>query len=79
MVLLHFGMTGSIVIRGVAAFRYKEFVVHDETWPPKSRNVSSACPRAMGYAEYAREALLGEARSLLKATDMSMVLQFAQP
>ena len=30
------------------------------TWPPKSRNVSSACPRAMGYAEYAREALLGE-------------------
>ena len=37
VVLLHFGMTGSIVIRGVAAFRYKEFVVHDETWPPKSR------------------------------------------
>mmetsp|Transcript_4745 Transcript_4745/g.10390 ORF Transcript_4745/g.10390 Transcript_4745/m.10390 type:complete len:335 (+) Transcript_4745:38-1042(+) len=34
-VALHCGMTGSLVVRGVPAFQYKEFVVHDEVWPPR--------------------------------------------
>ena len=33
--LAHFGMTGSFVVRGVAALKYKEFAVRDEEWPPR--------------------------------------------
>jgi formamidopyrimidine-DNA glycosylase len=54
---LHFGMTGSLVVRGIAAFRYQEFTVHDETWPPRfaklclslgEREVALADPRRLG-------------------------------
>ena len=31
----HFGMTGSFVVRGVAAPVYKSFAVDESTWPPR--------------------------------------------
>ncbi|KAK9795225.1 hypothetical protein WJX73_005822 [Symbiochloris irregularis] len=34
-VMFHFGMTGSMVVKGVAAARYRSFVVDEEQWPPK--------------------------------------------
>lgn len=35
-VLVHFGMTGSLVVRGQGAMKYKSFKVDDSVWPPKS-------------------------------------------
>jgi formamidopyrimidine-DNA glycosylase len=32
---LHFGMTGSFVIKGIGAAHYKNFSVDDATWPPR--------------------------------------------
>ena len=39
------GMTGSMVVKGVAAARYRTFMVDDEQWPPKYWKVqlSAAC------------------------------------
>eukprot|EP00605_Chrysophyceae_sp_TOSAG23-4_P000176 GSChrysophyteH1.ASY1.ANO1.210.1 assembled CDS len=34
-VLVHFGMTGCFVVKGVASPGYKSFKVQDEVWPPK--------------------------------------------
>jgi formamidopyrimidine-DNA glycosylase len=34
-VLIHFGMTGMLVLHGRPAATYKEFKIHDESWPPK--------------------------------------------
>ena len=34
------GMTGSLVVKGVAAARYKTFVVDEEEWPPRFWKVS---------------------------------------
>lgn len=34
-VMFHFGMTGSMVVKGIAAAHYQNFVVDDEAWPPK--------------------------------------------
>jgi formamidopyrimidine-DNA glycosylase len=33
--LLHFGMTGGIVVRGVGAAHYKSFVLDESSWPPR--------------------------------------------
>jgi len=33
--LFHFGLTGSFVVKGVAAMKYMDFKVHDAEWPPK--------------------------------------------
>ena len=33
--LFHFGMTGAFVVKGHAPLDFKEFKVHDETWPPR--------------------------------------------
>ena len=33
--LVHFGMTGSLVVHGVKAATFVEFKVHDEAWPPR--------------------------------------------
>lgn len=33
--LIHLGMTGALVVRGVAAASYQKFRVHDEAWPPR--------------------------------------------
>lgn len=36
------GMTGSMVVKGVAAARYRTFVVDEEQWPPKFWKVRQA-------------------------------------
>jgi formamidopyrimidine-DNA glycosylase len=33
--LVHLGMTGSLLVRGVAAPRYKSFSIDDAAWPPR--------------------------------------------
>lgn len=33
--LLHFGMTGGLVIKGVGAAHYKSFAIDDSSWPPR--------------------------------------------
>jgi formamidopyrimidine-DNA glycosylase len=34
-IVLGFGMTGALTVKGVAAQEFKEFKVHDTSWPPK--------------------------------------------
>ncbi|PRW20199.1 formamidopyrimidine-DNA glycosylase isoform X2 [Chlorella sorokiniana] len=33
--LLHFGMTGGLVVKGIGAAHYKSFVIDDSAWPPR--------------------------------------------
>lgn len=33
--LLHFGMTGSLILKGIGAAHYKNFKVDDTVWPPR--------------------------------------------
>jgi formamidopyrimidine-DNA glycosylase len=33
--LLHFGMTGAVIVKGVAAPLYKSFEIDDSVWPPR--------------------------------------------
>ena len=33
--LLHFGMTGAVIVRGVAAPLYKSFEIDESAWPPR--------------------------------------------
>lgn len=37
--LWHFGMTGSFVIRGLAAPKYQSFAVDEKSWPPRFHKV----------------------------------------
>lgn len=33
--LIHFGMTGGLVVQGIGAAHYKTFAIDDSTWPPR--------------------------------------------
>jgi formamidopyrimidine-DNA glycosylase len=33
--LVHFGMTGGMVVQGVGAAHYKSFALDDSSWPPR--------------------------------------------
>ncbi|KAI7839952.1 hypothetical protein COHA_006346 [Chlorella ohadii] len=33
--LLHFGMTGGLVVKGIGAAHYKSFTIDDSAWPPR--------------------------------------------